>query len=80
MTGVVFHQKFIDKYKEVWRGSKDDTVELNINFKTLLVHYFKELRMLNELNPHELTHLKEFIERVPSLNSLMLFFSRSEEN
>ena len=78
--GVVFQQKFIDRHREVLRGSKDDTVELNINFKTLLVHYFKELRMLNELNQHELAHLKEFIERVPSLHSLMLFFARSEEN
>lgn len=77
---MVFHQKFIDKYREVWRGSKDDTVELNINFKTLLVHFFKELRMLNELSPHELAHLKEFIERVPSLRSLMLFFARNPEN
>ncbi len=34
----------------ILKGSKDDTVELNINFKTLIVHYFKELKMINELN------------------------------
>lgn len=55
-------------------------MELNINFKTLLVHYFKELRMLNELSEYEQAHLNEFSERVPSFPSLMLFFERAELN
>lgn len=70
---VTFSEKVIDRYRLVFKGSKDDTMELNINFKTLLVHYFRELRMLNELNEYEMQHLKEFSERVPSFPSLMLF-------
>lgn len=33
----------------VRQGSKDDTVELNINFKTILCNHFKELLRANEL-------------------------------
>jgi hypothetical protein len=64
----------------VLRGGKDDTVELNINFKTLLVHYFRELRLLNELSEYEVRHVGEFSDRVPSFNSLMLFFADKEQN
>jgi hypothetical protein len=32
-------------------GSKDDTVELNINFKTIVYNHFKELLLANELSP-----------------------------
>jgi hypothetical protein len=42
------------RYKTAFQGSKDDTMELNINFKTLLVNYFKELILANELNPIEI--------------------------
>jgi hypothetical protein len=76
----VFQQKYIERYRESFRGSKDDTVELNINFKTLLVHYFRELKMLNELNDYEIRQVNEFSERVPSFNSLMLFFNHCELN
>lgn len=42
------------RYKMAFQGSKDDTMELNINFKTLLVNYFKELIFANELSPIEI--------------------------
>ena len=29
------------EYRNTFQGTKDDTVELNINFKTLLVGYFR---------------------------------------
>lgn len=45
------------RYKAVFQGSKDDTVELNINFKTLLVNYFKELTLANELNIVEIRRI-----------------------
>ena len=39
-----------EKGLQVRRGSKDDTVLLNTNFKTLLVTYFREKIFLKELN------------------------------
>lgn len=35
---------------QVLRGSKNDTMELCINFKTLLTIFFRELETLNELS------------------------------
>ena len=35
------------------QGTKDDTVKLNINFKTIFMNYFKELVMANELTLEE---------------------------
>ena len=36
--------------------------------------------MANELNEYEIKHVNEFHERVPSFNSLMIFFERTEQN
>jgi len=32
-------------------------MELGINFKTLLIGYFRELQLLNELNSIEIIHI-----------------------
>ena len=56
------------------QGSKDDTVELNINFKTILVNYFKELLLVNELSDEEAQLVLEFSTRSPSFKSLRAFF------
>ena len=56
------------------QGSKDDTVELNINFKTILVNYFKELLLVNELSDEEAQLVLEFSTRSPSFKSLQAFF------
>lgn len=56
------------------QGSKDDTVELNINFKTILVNYFKELLLVNELSDEEAQLVLEFSARSPSFKSLQAFF------
>jgi len=53
----LFHQETIGKYKEAYQGKKDDTVELNINFKTILANYFKEMIQANELNQQEVQHI-----------------------
>ena len=47
---IIFEDSVIHKYEKVYQGTKDDTVELNINFKTMLVNYFKELMFAKELN------------------------------
>lgn len=57
------------------QGSKDDTVELNINFKTILINYFKELLLVNELSSEEAQLVLEFSARSPSFKSLQAFFS-----
>lgn len=44
---VVFEELAHLKYKAAFQGTKDDTVELNINFKTMLVNFFKELTLAN---------------------------------
>lgn len=36
-----------EKYVKVLQGTKDDTVELNINFKTLLVNHLKKFVFTN---------------------------------
>ena len=34
-------------HEDVFRGTKDDTVELNTNFKTILANFLKELTIAN---------------------------------
>lgn len=41
------------RYELIRQGSKDDTVELNINFKTIIYKFLKELMLANELEPEE---------------------------
>ena len=45
-----YSPKIKAKGLQVRRGTKDDTVLLNTNFKTLLVTFFKEKIFLKELN------------------------------
>ena len=44
------------------------------------MHYFRELRMLNELSEYEVRQVEEFSDRVPSFASLMLFLRPTQEN
>ena len=50
---IEVNQKTQELIKDVSRGSKDDTVLLNINFKTMLVSYFRQKIYLKELTPIE---------------------------
>lgn len=49
---IIFEEHAVARYKKVYQGTKDDTMELNINFKTLLLNYLKSLALANELNQH----------------------------
>lgn len=73
---INFGETAILRYKQAFQGSKDDTMELNINFKTLLVNYLKDLSIANELTPTEVKKVQEFAERGPSFQSLKLLFKR----
>ena len=48
-SDILFEARFAEKYLHTFHGSKDDTMELNINFKTLLMGHFRELAYLKEL-------------------------------
>jgi len=39
-----------EQCRTVFRGQKDDTVQLNIHFKTILGSFLKELVLANELD------------------------------
>lgn len=56
-------------------GGKDDTSLLNINFKTILFNYFKELLKANELSEEEISLVRQFGSRPPSFKSLVTFCS-----
>ena len=60
----------------VHQGSKDDTVELNINFKTIIFNYFKELLLANELSPAQAQRALDFGNRSPSFKSLNILCER----
>jgi hypothetical protein len=56
-------------------------MHLNINFKTIIVNYFKELQQANELSSIEIKMFADFMRRSPSLQSLVIFCAgRDEEN
>lgn len=55
------------------RGGKDDTVLLNINFKTIIVSFFREKMFLNELSEEDIEQLCLFCKRSPSFKSLASF-------
>ena len=61
------------------RGTKDDTMLLNTNFKTILVSYFREKMFLRELNQIEIEEVEGFAERQPSFKSLTRFCRRGVE-
>jgi hypothetical protein len=63
-----------------FQGEKDDTVELNTNFKTLLVGHFRELSFLKELTPGEEERIEAFAKRVPSFASLAKFYADEAGN
>lgn len=48
---IEFQWEVKERCSEVRQGSKDDTVELNINFKTIFINHFKDLQQANELSP-----------------------------
>lgn len=77
---IIFEAEVISLHKRVLQGYKDDTMELNINFKTLLGNYFKERVLLNELNEFETQQVNDFLKRRPSFHSLLLFYKRSPQN
>ena len=56
------------------QGTKDETVELHTNFKTMIYHHLRDLVLLNELNEEEAQRIKEFKSRVPSFNSFNTLF------
>lgn len=58
---------------KIKKGTKDDTVLLNINFKTIIVGFFREKIFLNELSPQDTCHLEQFSSRPPSFKSLVQF-------
>lgn len=60
----------------IHQGSKDDTVELNINFKTIIFNYFKELLLANELSPGQAQRALDFGNRSPSFKSLSILCER----
>ena len=73
-------EESVQQYKTIYQGTKDDTVELNTNFKTILVNYFKELILANELKEYEVQQVTEFMKRVPSFQSLKTLFKKEKEN
>jgi hypothetical protein len=54
-------------------------MHLNINFKTIIVNFFKELQLTNELSSIEVKKLADFMKRSPSLQSLAIFCERLGE-
>ena len=71
---ITFDDFFLMKYKACYQGSKDDTVELNTNFKTIFGNFFKELVLAKELSQNEIYIVTSFMGRVASFNSLKLVF------
>lgn len=54
-------------------------MHLNINFKTIIVNYFKELQQANELSSIEVKKFADFARRSPSLQSLAIFCGGRDE-
>jgi hypothetical protein len=54
----------------VRQGSKDDTVELNINFKTILAAHLRTRLLARELSPEQAQAALAFMQRSPSFKSL----------
>lgn len=63
----------LQRNREVLKGEKNDTVQLNIHFKTILSNFLKELIYANELSLSEINNYKQFCKRVPSFKSLKEF-------
>lgn len=77
MTNTVdFSLEVRARHDCIHQGSKDDTVELNINFKTIIFNYFKELLLANELNPAQAQRALDFGNRSPSFKSLNILCER----
>ena len=59
---------------ETAKGTKNETVELNTNYKTIIMNFFKELIFLRELNDKELEIVNLYKDKVPSFNALVEIF------
>lgn len=75
-AGIDFSLEVRARHDCVLQGSKDDTVELNINFKTIIFNYFKELLLANELSPAQAQRAVDFGNRSPSFKSLSTLCER----
>jgi hypothetical protein len=67
-----------ERCSAIRQGSKDDTVELNINFKTIFSNHFRSLLQANELTPAEAARVSEFTRRPPSFKSFVTFCAGGE--
>lgn len=59
-----------ERVLQVQRGGKDDTALLNINFKTIILQFFREKQFLRELPAKDVMLVEGFAKRSPSFKSL----------
>ena len=60
------------KRKKTFKGLKDDTTELNTNFKTILSKKLKQLISLKEVSSDETEPIQSFLGYVPSFSGLKI--------